>query len=116
MKRNKLINQLVSVSYLNGILDERIVNRIALKLNRKELKAYIHGLKEHEKRTTIRLEIAKPNITVNEEALRKIFGGKKIQTTINPDLLLGLRITDSDDVYNMNLKTSLERIEAYAAE
>lgn len=111
-----LIKQLVQISYTNGTLNPDMVARIAAKLNRKELKAYIHGLKAYEKKTTITVEVAHPAVPIDEKALQSIFGQKKIRKNVNPDLLLGLRITDNDDVYNMNLKTSLERIEAYAAE
>lgn len=109
------IQDIVAASYKNDMLDETRVNRIVPRLNRKELKAYIHGLKNHEKKTTVQVEVANP-ASLDEETLQKIFGNKKIQTRVNPELLLGLRITANDDVYNLNMKTNLERIVDYAAE
>lgn len=111
-----VMQTLVSASYKNGNLDGQTVKKIAAQLNRKELKAYIRGLRNNEKKTTVSVEIADPKIKVDEKALQNVFGKKKIRKQVNSDLLLGLRITDNDDVYNMNLQDTLERIEDYATE
>jgi F0F1-type ATP synthase delta subunit len=111
-----LLKQLVEVSYLDGVLDAVTVARIADKLSRTQLKAYIRALKDAEKQRTVRVEAPAEPTAADRKALESIFSGKMIVTEKNPDLLLGLRITNNDDVYNMNLKHSLERIAAYAAE
>jgi F0F1-type ATP synthase delta subunit len=112
----KLIQQLVKASYVDDVLHEPTVNKIAAHLTRNELKEYIRGLKEQEKRTTLFVTVPHAKTQVNEDELGRIFGQKKVVVQTDPDLLLGLKITDRDDVYNMNLKTSLERITDYAAE
>jgi len=112
----KLIEQLVQVSYTVGVLNSAIVEKIAAKLTRKQLKAYIRALKTEERRRTIYVEVASEHEKPAVSELEKIFGQKNFRVTENPALLLGLRITDNDDVYNVNLKTSLERIKDYATE
>jgi hypothetical protein len=109
---NNLIQKLVVVSYTDGDLNAEIVEKIAPRLTRTQLKSYIHCLKDAEKRSTVIVESSSDIRTRDVEELHKLFG-KKIKARTNPDLLLGLRITDNDDVYNMNLKNSLERITDY---
>lgn len=113
---DKLIDQLVEVSYTDGVLDAATVNRIADRLTRTQLKAYIRALKEAEKQHTVRVEAPTEPTAADAKALAGIFSGKRIVTEKNPDLMLGLRVTDNDDVYNINLQHSLERIAEYAAE
>ena len=113
MKR--LMKQLVQISYQNGVLHAETVEKIAGKLTRNELKVYIRGLKDQEKRSTVYVE-APITLSAEEEKNIESLFGKKVVSRKNPELLLGLKITDEDDVYNMNLKTNLERIETYAGQ
>ena len=110
------MKQLVEASYTEGNLNLDTITRIADKLSRKDLKTYIKALKAYDDKNTLHVESAYPLNGSDESALKQIFGNKKIRYSENDELLVGVRITDNDTVYNMNLKNTLERIAAYAAE
>lgn len=112
----KLIKQLVEASYTDGILNAEVVFAIADRLSRKHLKSYIHALKEHEKQHTVIVEVPSEKAFTDADAFATLFRNKKVRFQENPDLLIGVRIRDNDDVYNMNLQKTLERIATYAAE
>lgn len=110
------MKQLVEASYTEGNLNLDSITKIADKLSRKDLKVYIKALKAYDDKHTLRVESAYPLHESDTSALKQIFGNKKIRYSENDELLVGVRITDNDTVYNMNLKNTLERIAAYAAE
>jgi F0F1-type ATP synthase delta subunit len=50
---------------------------------------------------------------MKKKTLSEQFAGKDIVFNVEPELLLGLRITDNDIVYDMNLKRTLDALEDY---
>ncbi len=106
----KLLKQLVVTSYKNNVLDPEIVTQIADKLNKRELKQYIKALKNAERQRSVFVETPFTNQKFIEDNLREIFPSKKIVVKNDPSLLLGARISYVDDIFNMNLKYSLESI------
>ncbi len=106
----KLLKQLVLISYKNGDLDNETVSRIADKLGRAELKQYIKSLKNAEKLRNVYIEspFGMQNDIMKE--LKDIFPDQKIIDKNNPALLVGTRITHNDDIFEMNLKNSLDTI------
>ena len=97
-------------SYKNGTLNPEIVLAIAEKLTRKELKVYIKAIKLAEKRRSVTIAFAS-NITNDEQKqLQSLFPGKKLIVTQDPTLLAGIRITNNDDIFEMNLKHELDDI------
>lgn len=112
----KKLRILVDASYEGDELNNETVSQVADHLTRKELKEYIRALKDREKKMTLRVEVPNDRMILHIDELKHLFGAKKVTASINPDLLLGVRITDNDDVYNMNMKHSLERIIEHATE
>jgi len=106
----KLLKQLVLISYKNGDLDNETVSKIAEKLGRSELKQYIKALKSAEKLRNVYVEspFGMQNDIMKE--LKDIFPDQKIVESDNPALLIGTRITHNDDIFEMNLKSSLDSI------
>ena len=109
------LKQLVIESYTNGELDATKVNKIADLLSKKELLLYIRALKNWERQHEVILEVStEEGLDVSE--IQDAFPGKKIVIEADPSLLLGMRITDNDDVYELSLKNSLDKITEHIEE
>lgn len=115
MKR-KLITQLVKASYTDGKLDSEKVNRIAALLRRKELKQYINAIKLQELRSKVTIISAFPLDKKEQESFTDLFPNKNIITNTDPSLILGLRVINTDTVYEMNVRDSLHRMSEYIEE
>ncbi len=106
----KLLKQLVLISYKNGDLDNKIVSKIADKLGRNDLKQYIKSLKNAEKLRNVYIESPFEMSNNLKKQMSDSFPGKKIKTVKNLSLLLGTKVVYNDDVFEMNLKNSLDVI------
>lgn len=106
----KLLKQLILISYKNGDLDNQNISQIADKLGRNDLKQYIKALKNAEKLRNVYIESP---FEMSKELLAGIknsFPDKKIVGIKNESLLLGAKVIYNDDVFEMNLKNSLDGI------
>ncbi len=115
MKR-KLITKLVKASYSDGKLDSEKVNRIAALLRRKELKKYINAVKLQELRSKVTITSAFPLDKKEQEDLKNLFPNKTIVVQTDQSLILGLRILNTDTVYEMNIRDSLHRMSEFIEE
>jgi len=109
----KLITQLVEGSFRNNEIDGEIVNSIADKLNKSQLREYIKQLKKYLAGHTVRVETAFPIGKTTEKELEERYSNKKINYVINKNLILGIKIYEDDVIYSKNLKDSLEDIQNY---
>ena len=109
------LKQLVIGSYSGGDLDPKKVNKIADLLSKNELRLYIKALKNWEKQNKITIEVPSDGGFSLEE-LQDVFPDKKLVINVDPSLLLGMRLTDNDDLYEMSLKNSLEKITEHIKE
>lgn len=110
-----MLKQLVLESYTEGELDTKKVNKIADLLSKKELRLYIRALKNWERQHEIILEV--PSETdMKIEEFKKLFPDKKIVINVDPELMLGLRLQDNDDIYELSLKNSLDKITEHITE
>lgn len=90
-------------------LDEKEVEKIVSLLSRKDLKEYARQLKLLEKENQV--IIALPNLKAynkNNNFFEDLFKDKQIIYQEEPSLLLGVRVTDNDMVYDINLRSKLE--------
>ncbi len=109
-----MIKKIVSASFdKKNMLDETQVDAIAMHLTRKDLKEYIRALKLLEKRKQLFVDTSFVPTVEQEEILRDQFIGKDIVFRCNPDLIFGIKITDNDIVYDMNLQRTLDAIEDF---
>lgn len=99
----------------NGELDAEKINRIADLLTKKELKLYIKALKNWEKQTKIMVEVPSEE-KLNLDELKDLFPDKKFVISVDPSLLLGMRLQDNDDVFEMSLKNTLDKITEHIEE
>ncbi|HYM65380.1 MAG TPA: F0F1 ATP synthase subunit delta [Candidatus Sulfotelmatobacter sp.] len=110
----KQIVSIASKSFTNNRLDSKKVNRIIRLLKRKELKIYIKALKILENNKTVTIfspKKDKRNNLLNDFKL--IFPDKKIIFKEDPSLIAGIRVINSDDVYDFNIKNSLKSLVTY---
>lgn len=112
--KKKLLKKVITASYNNkNELDEDRVTSIATHLTRKDIKEYIRALKQLEKRKQLVVDTSFVPTAKQEEILRERFPGKDVIFHVNSDLLFGIKITDNDIVYDMNLQRTLDAIEDY---
>src|SRR5947208_3262232 len=105
--KKRQIKKLAEQSY--KILDEKKIDKIASLLSRKDLKEYVRQLKIIEKAHEVIIDL--PSIkgyNKNNNFFEDLFTGKKIVYREEPNLLLGVRVTDNDLVYDMSLRSRLE--------
>lgn len=111
-KNKKLFKKLVAECLIENNLDEKKIEDISKSLSRKQLKMFINELKEQTKKSTIYIETAYP--LTNKEAyfkeLENLFPNKKIEFRVDPSLILGVRIIDNDNVFDINMNNLLHKI------
>lgn len=111
----KILQQLIIQSYTNGQLDPEKVNKIANLLSKKELQLYIKGLKNWEKQQKVIVDV--PLVTTDiKERFQELFPDKQIVINTDPSLILGVRIHQDDNIYEMSLKDALEKITEHVEE
>lgn len=108
----KLLKQLIDYSYINSRLYVEKVNRIVklLKNRRYDLKLYVKGLKLQERKLSVFIDVPMANLGSYKNKFEKIFPNKKIIFNVDQTLMLGVRITDNDNVFEMNLKKTIGNI------
>ena len=105
-----IINQLVMASYIHGSLDLKRVDKIATFLNRKMLKLYIKALKSREKQDSIFVDSQYALEDTYENMLNDLYPDKKIIYNTDDSLVSGIKITNNDLIYEMSIRSALEKI------
>ena len=112
--KKKVLKKIVTASYSKkNELDKEQVDIISGYLTRRELRDYIRALKQIEKKKHLFVDMSFSPTPEQEDLLRKQFSGKDVVFQVDQDLLLGVRITDNDIVYDMNLQRTLDAIEEF---
>ena len=106
------IKQLVKASITNNTIDQEKVERIVALLTRSELKLYIHGLKNWIRQHTVVIEVPRGTSAISD-TLKKQFEGKEVVMKETPSLLLGIRIQEGDDIYEVSLSNTLKQMENF---
>ena len=109
------LKQLVMESYPDGQLDPEQVNKIADFLSKKELKLYIKALKNWERENSIILDVPEEHAYYQEQ-VQTLFPDKKIVINVDPSLILGMKLQHNDDIYEMSLKNTLDKITEHIEE
>ncbi len=112
----RLLKQLVELSFRKGELNRQEVSKIADALNRQQLKAYIGGLKKRIKKETIYVDLAAAPSQKLTEKVTMLYPNKQLAYRVAPELLMGMRITDGDNVFGLNLHDRLETLRQYIGE
>src|SRR5438034_8728193 len=105
----KEVEILAKDSYINNQLDEKKVMEFASYMNRKDVKSYLRVLKAIEKKKNVIIALpGTKSYNTGKEIFEDVFSGKNISIEEDLSLLLGLRITDNDMIFEKSLKHSLE--------
>lgn len=109
---NQKIKQLALDSFVKNSLDGKKVNRFSAKMKRKELREYIRAIKLIDLRNKVIIIVPSLNKFRKTDLLQisKIFRGKRIEYKEDPDLLVGVKVIDNDQILNFNLKDRLDNI------
>ncbi len=107
--KNKLKN-LVELSYTNGKLDQEIVETIATRLSRQELKQYINLLKQEENKKQIFVTVPRELDSQDQKKIQLIFPDKQITYIIDPSMISGIKIVENDEEYEINLNKTFNDI------
>lgn len=109
------LKKLVLESYQDGELDAQKVNKIADLLTKSELKLYIKALKNWEREHSIVVDTPVEEM-VYQEQIQTLFPDKKVVMRVDPTLLLGMRLQHNDDIYEVSLKNTLDKITEHIEE
>ncbi len=113
----KDIKKLAIASYTKGSLDEVEIVKIVKFLNRKELKVYIRALRLIESKNTVIVttaDISTSNFL--EKQISEVFEGKKVNIKEDKNLIAGIKIEDYDNIYEFNVKNTIENIVEYISQ
>ena len=113
----KQIKKLAELSYTKETLDSKKVNKIVKYLKTDELKEYIKAIKIIENNKKVVLIV--PEISGKEsiiKEMKKLFPGKKIIVKTDKSIIAGIRIIDNDNIYDFNLKDTLNNLVTYINE
>ena len=114
--KKKQIKQLVEASYVDNKLDRSRVNRIIAHLTARELRGYLKVLKRQEKRLYVFADSSFELSEQDKKSFAELFPNKNLIFGRDPNLIFGVRITNDDMLYNVNIKNSLEQIKTYIKE
>jgi hypothetical protein len=110
----KIIKKLALESYTKDKLDFKKVDRIVKHLGRSDLKLYIKAIKNYEGSRTVTLLLPSISDKISfVKEIEKLFPNKKIIIKIDESLIAGIRIIDSDNVYDFNIQNTLENLVSY---
>lgn len=106
----KQLENLVLQSYSKDLLDAKKVSFIASLLTRFQLKEYIRGLKSFENQKTVNVILSQLPTNEQQKTISRLFPGKRIKYEIDENLLVGIKIINNDEVFDLNLKDTLDNL------
>ena len=107
------IKKIAALSFTKNDLDPEKVNLIKEYLKRKELKEYIKELSRIINKKTVVVISALPIDEQSRKKISSIFYDKKIEYDIDHSLVMGIKIIENDNIYEFNLKKTLEDISSH---
>jgi F0F1-type ATP synthase delta subunit len=105
-----IVKKLVEESYKDGALIPEIVEYIASKLSRKDLKVYIKLLKEEEIKKQVFVTSAEALSKADLEKIKQLYPGKTITSAIDKAMISGVRIVENNKEYEVNLNRTFHDI------
>lgn len=113
----KKFKNMALASYTKDELDSSKVSRIIKDLSKKDLREYIKALKRLEEKRT--LTVFLPSLSLKtpklENDLKKTFPLKKLVFKEDGSLIAGLKIVDYDNIYNLNIKDTIQDMVSFIA-
>lgn len=110
------VKKIAEQSFVNNKLNPKIVDLVAKKLKRSEIKKYIKALRLLKRKKTIYLILPEIEKNTNQEIsyilnfLKKAYPQKKIEIQKDPSLISGIKVINYDIIYNYNIKNTINSI------
>lgn len=111
----KQLDNLVLQSYTKDSLDAKKVSAIAGLLTRFQLKQYLRELKNYEKQKTVNVIVSYLPTNTQQKTISHLFPGKRIKYEIDKNLLVGIKIINNDEVFDLNLKDTLDNLLSFVS-
>lgn len=111
----KQLDSLVLQSYIKDSLDAKKVSSIASLLTRFQLKEYIRGLKSFENQKTVNAILSHLPTKEQQNMISRLFPGKTIKYEVDKNLLIGIKIINNDQVFDLNLKDTLDNLLSFVS-
>lgn len=108
--KKQMLDNLVEVSFEGNSLNKELIEKIAPKLNRRELKAYIKRLKTQLNKQTVTVVTPQAVSNLTKTMFQNTFSDKILSFETDPGYLLGAKIIDNDMVYDTTLKGQFDQI------
>lgn len=106
----KISQDLISLCCDEDYLSLEKVQQYTKNMNRNRLKQCICEFKNFVQNSNVFIDTPKELSTKDKDTLSNFFIGKKIVYRIDPNLILGLKITDKDMVYSFDLSSRLQNL------
>jgi F0F1-type ATP synthase delta subunit len=107
---NVNVKKLVDDSFKDGKLIQENVEYIAERLSRKELKQYIHLLKEEELKKQVFVTSAETLSKEDLGKIQKLYPGMEIVSSVDKSMISGVRIVENNKEYEINLNRTFHDI------
>lgn len=111
--KEKQLKQLVQQSFTNNRLDRNVVESIAGRLLRKDLKRYLRILKLYKQRMSVTIASSAFPTKAMQKKLASLFPNKDVRFVVDPSLVMGIKILDNDDLFEFNLKKTLNDLTTF---
>ena len=99
----KKLQNLVEQSYIHDKLNQEVVEFIAARLTREELKQYIKLLKQEENKKQVFVTVAKELNSQDQKKIQNLFPDKQISYSIDASMISGIKVVEKDTEYEINL-------------
>lgn len=109
----KQIDKLAEISYIDNKLDAGRVDKIISHLSRAQSRDYLKALKKKENKLIVYIDYALSLSEENKKKFGDLFPDKKVIFRSDPQLLMGIRVTQDDMVYNLNINSAFGQIREY---
>lgn len=109
----KQIAKLAEISYIDNKLNADRVEKIISHLDKGELREYLKALRKQEQKLVVYIDYALELSEDNKKKFENLYPDKIVIFRNNPDLVMGIRITEDDMVYNFNMDNALGQIREY---
>ncbi len=108
--RKNLIKKLTERSYSRNHLDSGKVAKISRSLKREDLKVYIKNLKTAEAKKTVIITLpTDKGLRELKKYFAKLYPSKRLIFKLDESLLMGIKVVDYDNIYELSLKSFLEK-------
>ncbi len=106
----KLLTKFVEASKEKKQISQNRVTMIANSMNRSQLKQFIKALQNDMLSSTVYVDTAFPLSKIGQNQFENMYEQKDVVFSVNPQILLGCKVTNNDLVYEGDLKSRLTEI------